>query len=139
MTDYIQLDYYDFKINIKAGVSNNRPLANEIQAIQRKYARKENMAEKGLLSESAAKNLGLDKTKEIAKAYAKHVIVGWEGKYNGKKLPEYSVEECTKLLSDPENDALLADIIDQSIEAQRSQGEQEKAESKNSKAPSSGS
>lgn len=139
MTDYIQLDYYDFKINIKAGVSNNRPLSNEIQAIQRKYARKENMAEKGLLSDSAAKSLGRDKTEEIAKAYAKHVIVGWEGKYNGKKLPEYSVQACTDLLSDPENDALLADIIDQSIEAQNNHGEQEKVEAKNSKASSSGS
>lgn len=139
MTDYIQLDYYDFKINIKGGVSKNRALSNDIQAIQRKYARKENMAEKGLLSEDAMKKMAVEKTNEIAKAYSKHVIVGWEGKFNGKKLPEFTQEKCVAILSDPENDSLLADIIEQSINAQNINVEKDEDELKNSKAPSSGS
>ena len=131
MTDYIQLDYYDFKINIKSGVTTNRPLATAIQGIQRKYARKEDMAGKGLLSEAAAKELGKQKTQDIAAAYADHVIAGWEGKYNGKKLGDFTKKACVDLLSNPENDALFSDIIDQSIQAQETAAEYEEKEIKN--------
>lgn len=139
MTDYIQLDYIDFKINIKSGVARNRPLATAIQGIQRKYARKEDMAEKGLLSQDAAKELGKQKTRDIAEAYAQYVVVGWEGEYKGKKLDDYSVNSCIDLLSNPENDALFSDIIDQSIQAQNDANKTEEKEIKNSKASSTGS
>lgn len=139
MTDYIQLDYIDFKINIKSGVARNRPLTTAIQGIQRKYARKEDMAEKGLLSQEAAKELGKQKTQDIAEAYAQYVVVGWEGEYNGKNLGDYSVSACIDLLSNPENDALFSDIIDQSIQAQNDANKTEEKEIKNSKASSTGS
>lgn len=138
MTDFIQLDYYDFKINIKSGVSKNRALSTDIQYVQRKYARKEKLAEKGILSESAARELGKKKTQDIAQAYAKHVIVGWEGELEGKKLPKYTEEAAVKILADPENDALLADIIEQSLEVQNTEYERDEEELKNSETASTG-
>lgn len=131
MTDYIQLDYYDFKINIKSKTARNRELINATQAILQKYARKENMIKKGLMSESASEKLEHDKVKDIAQAYADYVIVGWEGEYRGEVLPEFNKENVVKLLSNPENDSLLADIIDQSANADFVNFECEEVEIKN--------
>ncbi len=124
-------DYSDFEIHVKQAGKNEREFINKVNMLQTKYQRKEKMAEKGLISEAAGKQLSEDKTKDLAEAYAKHIIVNWKGKFQGKDLGKYSVEKCVELLADPENDLLFADLIEFSTNAANFTKEQEAAEIKN--------
>jgi hypothetical protein len=123
-------DYIDFKIEVRQ-TANNRGLSTKLSQIEVKYARKQKMIEAGVLSQDAAKEIVSRKLSELAGAYADHVIVAWEGKYRGKKLPDFSRENVIKLLTDPENDALFADLVNFSVEQANFQAELQKDEEKN--------
>lgn len=133
MTDHTHAiaDYADFEIHVKQAGKSDRAFINKLNILQTKYHRKEKMAEKGLLSEEAEKKLSEAKKTDLVSAYATHIIVDWKGKFQGKDLGKYSVEKCIKLLVDPENDLLLADLIDFSADAANFTKEQEAAEIKN--------
>lgn len=131
--EYAVSDYGDFQIHVKDGGSNNRSLVHKVQEIEKKYARKERMAEKGIISGDAAKKLEADKYNDIVKAYVEHVIVGWAGKFKGKKLPEFNKDEAMKFFSERDNEVILADIVDFASQEANFVKEQEDAEIKNSK------
>jgi hypothetical protein len=131
-------DYVDFKIEVKQAGAKNRGLQNALNIIEARYARKQKMVENGLLSDDAGKKLMGQKMKDMAAAYADHIIVGWSGEIKGKKLPEFSRDAVIELLTDEDNDALFADLIVFSVEAGNFEAEVQKAEAKNSKKSSSG-
>ena len=129
--NYAVADYYDFEIHVKQAGKDEREFVNKINFLNTKYARKEKMAEKGLLSDEAITKLSNEKMKDLATAYAEHIIVGWKGKFKDKALNKYSVKKCVEILSDPENDELFADLIGFSSDVANFEKEQEAAEIKN--------
>lgn len=133
MTDYnyAVADYIDFQIHVKQAGKNDRDFVNKINLITTKYQRKEKMAEKGMLSNEAVKKLSDNKMQDLADAYAKHIVVGWEGVFRGDKLGKYDAEKCAKILSNPDNDELFADIISFSADVGNFTKEVEEAEVKN--------
>lgn len=131
-------DYIDFKIEVKQAGTKNRGLQNAMNIIETRYARKQRMVETGALSEEAGKQLESRKRNDMAQAYAEHIIVGWEGKYRGKKLPDFNKENVVKFLTDEENDALFADLIVFSIEQGNFEAEAQKQEEESLKKSSAG-
>lgn len=131
-------DYVDFKIEVKQAGIKNRGLQNALNMIDVRYSRKQKLADTGALSEEAGKELGLRRKKDMAAAYADHVIVGWEGKYKGEDMPEYTRDNVISFLCDEKNDALFADVIFFSIEQANFEAEVQKEEEKNLSATSSG-
>lgn len=132
------IDYTDCKIEIKQSGAKNRGLQNAIQMLEARYARKQKMVDDGKLSAEAGKALEASKRKDWARAIADHLIVGWEGKFSGKKLPEFTKENVVAFLAKEENDVLFADIIESSAEEANFEAEVQKAEEKNLSKASSG-
>lgn len=127
----IVLDYYDFKIEIQPA-AKNRGFIADLSKIQQKYARKRRMVELGVLSDEAGEKIGQEQQSDLAGLYAKHIITGWNGlKYKGKNL-SYSQENATKFFSDPENDLLFADLMEQSADQSNFAEEAKESEEKNS-------
>ena len=131
-------DYVDFKIEVKPAGSKNRGLQNALSMIENRYSRKQKMVDDGVLSDEAGKQLAAQKMKEIAAAYADHILVGWEGKYNGKKLPEFNRANVIDLLSQQQNESLFADLIMFSVEQGNFEAEVRKDQEKNLPKSSSG-
>lgn len=131
-------DYVDFQIEVKQAGAKNRGLQNAMNIIESRYARKQKMVESGTLSEEAGKELEFRKRKDLAQAYADHIIVGWSGKHKGKKLPEFSKEAVVELLIEEDNDALFADLIVFSVEQGNFEAEVQEQEEGNLKKSSSG-
>jgi len=126
----VTLDYGEFKIMVKYGGTESRVFLNAMKASLRKYARRNQLAERGQLSDEAVEALEEAKRKDMAEVYAEHVIVGWEGVTDAKKKPlPYSRENVVKLLLDL--DPLFADIIDQAGEAANFAKEEAKDAEKN--------
>lgn len=131
-------DYVDFKIEVKQAGSKNRGLQNALSIIENRYSRKRKLVDDGVLSEEAGKQLSAQKMKDIAAAYADHIIVGWEGKFKGKKLPAFDRAAVIELLSTEENEALFADLIMFSVEQGNFESEVQAVEEKNLSKPSDG-
>lgn len=132
------LDYVDFKIEIKQAGVKNRGLQTALAQIEARYSRKQRMVEKGTISEDAGKILGKQKVSEMAASYADHVIVGWEGKYKGKKLPDFSRAAVIEFLTSSDNEDLFADVIMASVEQGNFEAEAQKEDGEELKKPSSG-
>ncbi len=131
-------DYIDFKIEVKQAGTKNKGFQTAMGIIETRYARKQKMVENGLISEDGGKELETRKRADMAAAYADHVMVSWEGKYKGKKLPEYNRKNVIDFLTNEENDAIFADLIVFSIEQGNFEAEVQKAEEKNLSKSSSG-
>lgn len=129
--DHVIIDYVDCEFHIKKVDGTNRLLINKVQLIEQKYHRKNQMADKGLISNEAMRELTKRKVQEMAAVYAEYVVVGWKGVLNGKKLPKFSKEACAEVLGDPANDALFGDLIQTSVERENFEVEQDEAEEKN--------
>lgn len=128
--DVATLDYHDFKIVVNRITKATKDFKNQYMQILNKYARKERMVEKGTLSKEAGLKLEQQKKEDLARLYADLVIVDWDYKQNEKKIP-FNKDNVVKVLSDPENDDLFADIIEQSALASNFIAEEIKEEQKN--------
>lgn len=127
----IKADYGDFTVDLKQVDRTNRTLLNKIMQIEQAFSRKQNMIDKGLLSEDAAVKINNDKRTKLAQAYVDHVIVGWQGKYNGKALPEYNQANAVAFLSDAKNDLIFSDLIYLSTSQDENLAEMQDIEEKN--------
>ncbi len=131
MTDSYPIDFYDYEISIKSAVKN-RALAVALDVVRKKYANKQAMVEKGLLSEKAGEKMANEQLVDMAKVYVDHIITGWKGvKYKGKTLA-FNKENAVKFFSDEDNYLILGEVIAQSTTQANFIKEQEEAESKNS-------
>ena len=139
LNDTTVLDYSEFKITIK-NLIGTKKFANQAQLIQAKYARKDAMIEKGLLSKEQEEQVTRDKEKDIAGLYADMVILAWEGVWKNRKgevVYDFNKNKCerdniVKFVMNKDHQDLVADIVEQATMEANFIKEQEEAEIKNS-------
>ena len=124
------LDYGSFQIHIKHGGASNKPFVNAAQFKLKQFERRDQLQEKGSLSDDALKELEADKQRVLVDMYAEHVIVDWKDVTDkeGNEL-KFNKENVVKLLTDLP--ILFQDIIQQAMDVSNFKEVEEKESEKN--------